>query len=65
MKVNTRLPNRRTFVKWAAAFPTLIALTAEDMFARARKSAKYSTKENIYTRIGVTPMINARGTWTP
>ncbi len=58
------LSNRRAFMKWAAALPTLGALAAEDIFAKVRKSAGYNAKENIYTRIGVTPIINARGTWT-
>ena len=64
MKVNAGLPNRRAFAKWAAALPTLAAFAAEDMFAKALKSSKYSARENIYTRIGVMPIINARGTWT-
>jgi L-seryl-tRNA(Ser) seleniumtransferase len=64
MKGNAMLTNRRVFMKWAAALPTLGAFAAEDIFAKLRKSAGYSAKENIYTRIGVTPIINARGTWT-
>ncbi len=42
----------------------LTSFAAEDLFAKAKKAAGYSAKENIYTRIGVTPIINARGTWT-
>ena len=44
--------------------PTLGAFAAEDMFAKAQKAVGGSPKDNIYTRIGVTPVINARGTYT-
>jgi len=64
MKLNAVLSNRRAFLKWAAVLPTLGALAADGLFAKARKSAGYSAKASIYTRIGVTPIINARGTWT-
>jgi L-seryl-tRNA(Ser) seleniumtransferase len=37
----------------------LASLTAGDLLATVR-----GTKENVYTRIGVRPLINARGTWT-
>jgi len=62
--MNAGLPNRRAFMKWAAALPTLAAFAAGDLLAKAKKSAGRSAKDNIYTRIGVTPIINARGTWT-
>jgi seryl-tRNA(Sec) selenium transferase len=64
MNVDAILSNRRAFMKCAAALPALGALAAEALFARARKSIGSSAKANIYTRIGVTPIINARGTWT-
>src|ERR1035437_3600462 len=64
MNVNDILTNRRAFVKWLAALPTLGTFAAESLMAKAQKAAGYSAKENIYTRIGVTPIINARGTWT-
>ena len=51
-------------MKWVAALPTLAGFAAQDMAAKALKSTRYSARENIYTRIGVTPIINARGTWT-
>lgn len=64
MKENARFSNRRAFMKWMAALPTLAGFAAQDLAAKTLKSAKYSAKQNIYTRIGVTPIINARGTWT-
>jgi uncharacterized pyridoxal phosphate-dependent enzyme len=58
------LSDRRAFLKWMGALPTLTALAAEDALAKAQKALGYTAKDNIYTRIGVTPIINARGTWT-
>lgn len=64
MNVTDMLSDRRAFLKWVAALPTIGAFAAEDLLAKAQKAVGYSSKENIYTRIGVTPIINARGTWT-
>ena len=59
---------RRSFMKWAAAAPLLGAITVREAFARAaaavNKSAGRDFKNNIYTRLGVRPLINARGHWT-
>jgi uncharacterized pyridoxal phosphate-dependent enzyme len=64
MNLNDILTDRRAFVKWMGALPTLGALATGNLLGHARKLAGYSAKENIYTKIGVTPIINARGTWT-
>jgi L-seryl-tRNA(Ser) seleniumtransferase len=56
--------NRRTFVKWAAASPLLASIFVDDLLEKARAAAGRSLKDNIYTRIGLRPLINARGTWT-
>jgi L-seryl-tRNA(Ser) seleniumtransferase len=64
MNFNDILTNRRAFVKWVAALPTLGTFAAADLLGKAQKATGYSSKENIYTKIGVTPIINARGTWT-
>ena len=45
--------DRRSALKWAVALP---------VFARAAVTS--TTENNIYTKIGVRPFINARGTWT-
>ena len=58
------LSDRRAFLKWVSALPTLTAFAAEDAVAKAQKALGYTAKDNIYTRIGVTPIINCRGTWT-
>ena len=56
--------NRRRFAKWAAASPLLASMFVDDLLAKARAAAGKSLKDNIYTRIGLRPLINARGTWT-
>ena len=53
--------NRRLFVKWLAAAPVWGAVAWQD-FSR-RLSAATGTS-NVYERLGVRPLINARGTWT-
>ncbi len=58
------MKDRRTFLKWLAAAPTLGTLAAGDLFARARKGLGLSLETNIYSKVGVTPIINARGTYT-
>ena len=64
MNFNDILTDRRAFVKWVAALPTLGAFAAADLLGKAQKATGYYAKENLYTKIGVTPIINARGTWT-
>jgi L-seryl-tRNA(Ser) seleniumtransferase len=49
--------HRRNFVKWAAALPLLAHIYGRELLAKA-------SKDNVYTRIGLRPLINARGTWT-
>ncbi len=53
------LASRRTFVRTVAAAPLFASFAAADLAASVRAS-----KQNVYTRIGVRPLINARGTWT-
>src|SRR3954464_15895342 len=53
------LASRRTFVRTVAAAPLLTSLTIENLMASVS-----GAKENVYERIGVRPLINARGTWT-
>src|SRR3977135_990317 len=53
--------DRRMFLKWASALPLLGYMAAQDA---ANKLWGKAATDNIYTRIGVRPFINARGTWT-
>jgi L-seryl-tRNA(Ser) seleniumtransferase len=56
----TEYMNRRALMKWVAALPALGSIAAES----ARAAVTRSGQSNIYTRLGVRPFINARGTWT-
>lgn len=53
------LASRRTFLRTVAAAPMLASLAVQELIAGVAGS-----KPNIYERIGVRPLINARGTWT-
>ena len=56
--------NRRALIKWAGALPVFGAIAADALWEKARAAVNSSTAQNIYTKIGVRPFINARGTWT-
>jgi len=59
--------DRRAFVKWAAALPLLGTIAIRGAVDRALAAVARNGKDfnnNIYTRIGVRPLINARGHWT-
>jgi L-seryl-tRNA(Ser) seleniumtransferase len=56
----TEFMNRRAVMKWAAALPVLGSIAAESAWATVTRTGQ----ANIYTRLGVRPFINARGTWT-
>jgi L-seryl-tRNA(Ser) seleniumtransferase len=47
---------RRTLLKWAGAVPVYLQI--------AKAAVIQPGQPNIYTKIGVRPFINARGTWT-
>ncbi len=64
MKTDSTLFDRRTLMKWGAALPLLGSIAAKDAFAKAMKAAGKARPDEIYRRIGVRPLINARGTWT-
>jgi uncharacterized pyridoxal phosphate-dependent enzyme len=55
---------RRAFVKWAAAFPLLAQVGLEQAFGAGWAQVARNSTDNIYTRLGVKPLINGRGTWT-
>ncbi len=56
--------NRRTFVKWASAFPLLAQVGLEQATGTGWAEVARNSTDNIYTRLGVKPLINGRGTWT-
>ena len=62
------LNGRRSFLKFLAAAPLFATIGARSLAATVStavtSTGKRSFSDNIYTRIGVRPLINARGTWT-
>ena len=56
--------DRRAFLKWTSALPLLGYIAGQDVWNKAWAAVGKNHKDNIYTRIGVRPFINARGTWT-
>jgi uncharacterized pyridoxal phosphate-dependent enzyme len=57
------LLDRRTILKWAGALPVFGCMAA-DAVRQSAIAAVQGKTGNIYSRIGVRPFINARGTWT-
>jgi hypothetical protein len=62
------LNGRRSFLKLLAAAPLFATIGTRNVVAAVSNAVtstvKRSYTDNIYTRIGVKPLINARGTWT-
>lgn len=56
--------DRRSFMKWVAAFPLLSSIAAKEAVGKVLSAVGKAGSEDIYRRIGVRPLINARGTWT-
>jgi uncharacterized pyridoxal phosphate-dependent enzyme len=55
---------RRAFIKWATAFPLLAQVGWQQAMGTGWAEVSRNASDNIYTRLGVKPLINARGTWT-
>ncbi len=60
----SELINRRIVLKWAGALPLLGSIAADSLWQKARAAVTKAAPGNVYTRIGVRPFINGRGTWT-
>jgi len=56
--------DRRRFVKLAGAAPLLAYMAAQEFAEKALGAVGKKANDSIYTRIGVRPFINGRGTWT-
>ncbi len=56
--------DRRAFMKWVSAVPLFGSILAQDFIEKASAAVGRSATDNSYTRLGVRPLINARGTWT-
>src|ERR1700722_13822451 len=61
---------RRSFLKLLAAAPLFATIGTRSLAAAVASTAKAATggtrslTDNVYTKLGVRPFINARGTWT-
>lgn len=55
---------RRMFMKWMAAAPVLGTIAAKGLSEKLMAAAGKGPTIQVYTRLGVRPLINARGTWT-
>ena len=61
--MRTQPNERRNFLKWSAAAPIFATIAWREM-SRKLSAAATRKEGNVYERIGVRPLINARGTWT-
>jgi uncharacterized pyridoxal phosphate-dependent enzyme len=57
-------PGRRSFMKLLAATPLLAAVRSRSLASTVATAAGKPSTADVYTRLGVRPFINARGTWT-
>ena len=51
-------------MKWAAAFPLLAQVGLQEALGSGWAEVARNSTDNIYTRLGVKPLINGRGPWT-
>ena len=70
-ELQNSLNDRRSFLKLLAAAPLFATIGTRSLAAAVASTAKAATSSsghsltnNLYTRLGVRPFINARGTWT-
>ena len=63
-ELQSSLNGRRSFLKMLAAAPLFATIGARRLGAKVTSTVSSSFTDNVYTRVGVRPLINARGTWT-
>lgn len=56
--------NRRGFVKMLVASPLLAQIAAQGLYVKTAVAMGLDPRANVYSRLGVTTVINCRGTWT-
>jgi uncharacterized pyridoxal phosphate-dependent enzyme len=56
--------NRRSFMKFLAATPLFATIASRSVASTVAATVGKSVSSDVYTRLGVRPFINARGTWT-
>jgi seryl-tRNA(Sec) selenium transferase len=60
----TNSTHRRHFLKLLGALPLLGLIAFDELKQKAFAAAGKPASDHIYTRLGVRPLINARGVWT-
>ena len=63
-QLNANGNGRRSFMKLLAAAPLLATIKSRSLAATVATATGKSSSAEVYTRLGVRPFINARGTWT-
>src|ERR1700730_13596353 len=58
------LNDRRSFIKMMAAAPLFFTIASRSLADTAAAAKAKTLGANVYTRLGVRPFINGRGTWT-
>ena len=63
-ELKNNLNDRRSFLKLLAAAPLFATIASRSLASTVATTAGRSSSADVYTRLGVRPLINARGTWT-
>ena len=63
-ELNNNGNGRRSFMKLLAAAPLFATIKSRGIAATITAAQGKSSSADVYTRLGVRPFINARGTWT-
>ncbi len=63
-ELQSSLNGRRSFLKMLAAAPLFATIGTRKLAATVKSTVSSSFTDNVYTRVGVRPLINGRGTWT-
>ena len=62
--MNSFSAHRRAWLKWLAAAPVYGVIAARGLSEKLSAAAGKGSGGDVYRRLGVRPLINARGTWT-
>src|ERR1700678_4023126 len=63
-ELRTSLKDRRSVLKLLAAAPLFATIASRSLASSVAATTGRSPPADVYTRLGVRPLINARGTWT-
>src|SRR5690242_11042502 len=63
-ELKNSLNDRRSFLKLLTAAPLFATIASRSLASTVAATAGRSSSADVYTRLGVRPLINARGTWT-